>query len=108
MHALGRMVRALGAMGALALLFVGIPSALVTAVGWPLPTRVPDVGSIRAALRGATISDEFLIKSLACVCWLVWALVVWSAAEEGWAWVQRRSARRVPFGGLVQPIVREL
>src|SRR4051812_18054395 len=108
MQTLGRMCRALGAIGALTLLLVGIPAALVMVVGLPLPSRAFDLESIRGALDGATVSDDVLIKALACACWLTWALVVSSAVAEGGAWVQRRSARRVPLGGFVQPIVREL
>lgn len=108
MQMLRRTGRACGAALALLVLLVGVPAALVAAVGSPLPSRLPDFDQLRTGLNGATIGDDVLINVLACACWVIWILVVWSAAAESRAWLQGRSAGPVPFGGFVQPIVREL
>lgn len=84
MSAPARAIRAAGACGALAALLVGVPFALIATVGWPLPTVLPAWTTISASLRGGTIPDAVLAKTLACVVWVAWAqlaaAVCWEAA----------------------------
>jgi hypothetical protein len=100
--------RGVGAAAVLLLLVAGPPVVLSMGVGWPLPEGVPTGSELGDALSGSTVSDAALIKALACACWLLWLLVVLSVIEELAAWGRGRSARQLPGGGPVQPLVRQL
>ena len=94
--------RGLVALVGVAILVVGVPVALTAGVGWPLPTEVPRLSEISAALRDTYIPDEFLLKALAVVCWLVWIELVASLLVEAVAYVRGRKAGAVPFAGGLQ------
>jgi LysM domain len=99
--------RGLAALAGVAILVVGVPVALASWVGWPLPTEVPTLSQIGNALRDTYIPDEFLVKALAVVCWLVWIELVASLLVEAVAYVRGRKAGAVPFaGGLQQGAAR--
>jgi hypothetical protein len=83
-------------------LAVGVPAALVSWVGWPLPTEVPTLSQVSAALRDTYIPDEFLVKALAVVCWLVWIELMASLLVEAVAYVRGRKAGAVPLAGGLQ------
>ncbi|MEW6470664.1 MAG: hypothetical protein AB1679_00130 [Actinomycetota bacterium] len=93
---------------ALLVLLVGVPLALAALVGWPLPTRLPSLHEVGEALGGSTISDEALIKGIAVVCWLAWAQLVASVVVEAYAAARGHAAARLPLGGLLQPLARQL
>ena len=84
------------------LLAGGVPVALVRWVGSPLPSEVPSLSQVTEALRDAYIPDEFLVKAMAMVCWLVWAQLVVSLVLETIAYVRGRRAGVVPLAGGVQ------
>jgi hypothetical protein len=86
----------------MAILVVGVPLALASWVGWPLPSEVPTRSQIGDALRDTYIPDEFLVKALAVVCWLVWIELVASLLVEAVAYVRGRKAGAVPFAGGLQ------
>lgn len=88
--------RGLVATAGLLALVGGVPAALALWVGWPLPTRVPRLDEVADALRDTYIPDEFLIKALALVCWLVWVELMVSLAVEAFAYAHGRQAGRVP------------
>jgi hypothetical protein len=94
--------RGLAALAGVAILVVGVPVALASWVGWPLPTEVPTLSQIGNALRDTYIPDEFLVKALAVVCWLVWIELVASLLVEAVAYVRGRKAGAVPFAGGLQ------
>ena len=94
--------RGLSALVGVAILVVGVPVALTAWVGWPLPTEVPTLSQIGAALRDTYVPDEFLVKALAVVCWLVWIELVASLLVEAVAYVRGRKAGTVPFAGGLQ------
>jgi LysM domain len=94
--------RGLAALAGVAILVVGVPVALASWVGWPLPTEVPTLSQIGDALRDTYIPDEFLVKALAVVCWLVWIELVASLLVEAVAYVRGRKAGAVPFAGGLQ------
>lgn len=91
----------LALVGTLALV-VGVPVALVTWVGSPLPAEVPTLDEISNALRDTYIPESFLVKSLALVCWLVWTELLVSLIVEAIAYVRGRKAGSVPLAGGVQ------
>lgn len=102
------LTRSLGSLAALVVILAGIPWALATFVGWPLPTALPSLDELRSALGGASISDAFLVKSLAVACWLVWAQVAVCFGVETSAWAKGRAPRHVALAGGLQPLVRHL
>jgi LysM domain len=94
--------RGLVALAGVAILVVGVPAALTSWVGWPLPTEVPTLSQVSAALRDTYIPDEFLVKALAVVCWLVWIELMASLLVEAVACVRGRKAGTVPLAGGLQ------
>src|SRR5207248_2863207 len=103
-----RVGRSMSASLVLGALVAGVPWCLTRFVGWPLPSQLPSWTEVTEALNGASISDATLIKTLACATWLVWTMLAICVLVEGCAWARGREAGRVPLGGLLQPIVREL
>src|ERR671917_101952 len=91
----------IGLVGVVALV-VGVPAALVAWVGSPLPSAMPSLSAITDALRDTYIPDEFLVKLLALVCWLVWIELVASLLVEGVAYARGRKAASVPLAGGLQ------
>ncbi len=90
-----------GLAGATALV-VGVPAALLRWVGSPLPAGLPSVSDVAGALRDTYIPDEFLVKALALVCWLVWIELVASLLVEAVAYARGRKAGSVPLAGGLQ------
>ena len=91
----------IGLVGVVALV-VGVPAALVAWVGSPLPSAMPSLSAITDALRDTYIPDEFLVKLLALVCWLVWIELVASLLVEAVAYARGRKAGSVPLAGALQ------
>src|SRR3546814_7235443 len=87
-------LRSLGALLALGCLLIGVPAALATAVGWPLPSEVPPLDRVVDALGGSSIDDRTIVKGLALVCWLAWAQILLSTVVEIAAWHTGRVAQR--------------
>jgi len=100
-------VAGVGALLVLLVVALAPPWLLVHFIGWPLPTTI-NLDDIGHALGGASITDAFIIKALAVACWIAWAQVVACTVLELTAWFRGRSAGRVPLGGVVQPLVRQL
>jgi DNA-binding SARP family transcriptional activator len=92
----------------LAALAAGIPWALARFVGWPLPRRLPTWTPFTTALSQHGIPDDTLIKALACVVWIAWAVLVLSVAVEGQAVIRGGAARRLSIAGPLQPAVGQL
>ncbi|MEV4559065.1 hypothetical protein AB0K51_19035 [Kitasatospora sp. NPDC049285] len=63
----GDVARALLAGVLLAAILAGIPYALVVGVGWPLPTKVPDLEVLTSS-----VSTSTMICTLAVIVWLLW------------------------------------
>src|SRR5688500_4620913 len=84
------------------LLAGGVPGALVMWAGSPFPSSVPSFSEVTTALGDAYIPDEFLVKAMAVVCWLVWAQLVVSLIVETVAYIRGRRAGAVPLAGGVQ------
>jgi hypothetical protein len=90
------------ALVGLVVLVVGVPIALVTWVGSPLPAELPSLSEIGDALRDTYIPESFLVKGLALVCWLVWTELLVSLIVEAIAYARGRKARDLPLAGGVQ------
>lgn len=69
----GRMLLGLAATVALLGLLAGVPYGLARWVGWPLPHHWPTSSQVKDTLTGP-FTDRILLDTLACLCWLIWAL----------------------------------
>ncbi|MFH9110054.1 hypothetical protein ACH4LN_28795 [Streptomyces albus] len=100
----GDIVKAFCAFVALAALVVGVPLALASVMGWPLPRRMPDWDMLRDEVGVGTFVDVLTV-----VVWLAWAqftacvLVEVKAAVSGVG-----LPARVPGAGPSQLLARQL
>ena len=97
-----RLVRAIGALIALAGLLVGVPLALATLVGRPWPRPMPSLDTVWRAIRAGDISDTTVIKALAVIVWIAWARLAVSVVIEVVARLGGRPAPRVGVLGSTQ------
>jgi hypothetical protein len=97
-------VKAFGAFVALLVLLVGVPGALVVAVGWPLPHGTPSLDWLQQEITVGTF-----IRVLTVLVWFAWAqfaacvLVEMKAALSGVG-----LPNRVPGAGPSQLLARQL
>jgi DNA-binding SARP family transcriptional activator/LysM repeat protein len=103
-----RITRALGAHALLAALLVGIPWALTHYIGSPLPHDLPNWHQIHDTLTTRGIPDDVLLKALAIVVWITWAMLVASLITEAIGIARGTSTRRVPLASPLQPLARWL
>ncbi|MGF1597612.1 MAG: LysM peptidoglycan-binding domain-containing protein [Acidimicrobiales bacterium] len=61
---------------------IGIPIALWSAVGWPLPTTIPDPDAIRDSIVIGDVPAELVVDALAVAVWLLWLQFMWAVAWE--------------------------
>ncbi|SFQ19523.1 BTAD domain-containing putative transcriptional regulator [Amycolatopsis rubida] len=103
-----RFVRGLLALVVLLALVAGLPWALVRFVGWPLPNHVPTWDEIQAVLLNP-MSSEFLLDTLAVLCWIVWFFFALDVARctvdaaRGITWPQVRPPG--PLHGLAAALI---
>jgi nucleoid-associated protein YgaU len=90
------LLRGLAALALLLALLVGLPIALVTAVGWPLPTELPTWTAFERTLTRGELDSWTLVKALAVLVWLAWAQLAASAVAELVAILRGRRATAVP------------
>jgi hypothetical protein len=107
-HLIRDISQSIAAGAVLLALVIALPIGLTAARGWPLPSEVPSLESIRNAFGGASISDAALLNALACLAWMAWALVLWCVIVELTAWARGRAASAVPGAGAMQLLVRHL
>lgn len=108
---LGRVTRRLasvtrGLLAAAALLatLAGLPAALITLVGNPLPTSLPTPDTLTSP-----VTDQVLINTLAVACWLLWAQFSLAVALELRAALSGRDLTpRLPAGAASQHLARRL
>jgi DNA-binding SARP family transcriptional activator len=96
------------ALALLAGLVGGVPWALWHYVGWPLARHIPSWSQFTTALDTHGIPDQTLLKGLACVVWIAWAILAASVLVELPAALQGRTARRLGVAGPIQPLVGHL
>jgi DNA-binding SARP family transcriptional activator len=106
----GDLMRALGATIVLLALLVGMPLALATLIGWPLPHAVPSIDELRETFTGPgfAVPDEAIVKTLAALAWLYWAHLLLCVLVELVAAVRGRVAGGVPLGGINQEMASRL
>lgn len=96
---LGRGVKAATAAVGLAVLLAGVPWGLVRHIGWPLPAGVPTWDELSVFLT-TPLTDEVLLKVLACVLWLAWADFTLDVAVAAVAELRGVPPPRLPGGPL--------
>ena len=86
---------------------VGVPTALITQVGWPLPSSWPDLDTLtRSAQTG--VSDTFVIGALTVVVWIAWTQLAIAMLVEAVAAVRRHPSRALPVLPGLQPVAARL
>jgi DNA-binding SARP family transcriptional activator len=108
MNRAANITKGLAALILLAALAGGIPWALWHFIGWPLPHHIPSGHQLSTDLSQHGIADTTLLKALACVVWLAWAVLIASLAVEIPAAIRGRAATHVAIAGPLQPIVGQL
>lgn len=78
----GRILRGLIAAAVLLALVAGLPWALAHFIGWPLPDQVPTWDEVEATLLNP-MSADFLLNTLAVLCWIVWFFFAIDVARCG-------------------------
>src|SRR5574341_2665740 len=105
-QAIRELASGLAAIVALLVLLGGVPYALATYIGWPLPRQVP---SLSVETLRAPVDANTLVNLLALVVWLAWAqftacvIIEVKAAASG-----SGLPARMPLGGLNQFLARQL
>ena len=92
----------------LLVLLTGVPTALVTVIGWPLPRALPRIETVLAALRYGQIAPTTLLQALAVVLWLTWAAIAIGIALEVTAVLRGTVARVLPGLGPLQHLAARL
>ena len=77
-----KIAKGLSAFILLAVLLIAVPWALWHYVGWPLPHGLPSWSQFTTALNQHGIPDQVLLKALACVVWISWAILATSVLVE--------------------------
>ena len=90
------LLRAAASLAGLAVVVLGVPLALVTMVGWPLPRTIPTWDAISRALETGEVADGVWLKGIACVVWAAWAQFTASVVVEVRAAVRGKVARQLP------------
>ncbi len=96
------------AAGGLVLLVAGVPTALVLAIGGPLPRSMPQFETVITALRYGQIAPTTLLQALALVLWVTWAAVTVGIGLEVAAVLRGTVARALPGLGPVQQLATRL
>lgn len=91
----GALLRGLGSLILFLAILLGPPVALAAAVGWPLPSSIPDLEAINRAARSG-VGDDFIVNTLAVVVWLAWAQIALALLVEAAAVVRGRPAIHLP------------
>ena len=85
----------------------GLPYALARLAGWPLPRDVSSFTRL-PALLAAPVSDQEILKIVACVVWLAWVIFALSVIAEVAAAARGRPTPQLPGTGPVQALAAAL
>jgi DNA-binding SARP family transcriptional activator len=91
------LARGLAGLLLAAILVIGLPVLLWTAVGWPLPHTIPSPDALRDAMLHGSISDQVVVNGLAQLTWLAWAQFLVCLIAETRAALKGRLPGRVPL-----------
>jgi hypothetical protein len=100
----GDVLAGLGAAGVLLGLLAGVPVALITVFGLPVPHSMPSASVFTHQLQASAV-----LKACSVVVWLAWLQFVWCVIAEVTAAVRNTGMpRRVPLAGGIQAMVHRL
>lgn len=97
----GDIARGIAALITVLLLLVGIPAALIVVAGTPLPSDLPSLDQVTAALTAPDDGTLFL-AALTWVGWIGWATFALAVLVEIPAQLRGRPTPRLPALGLQQ------
>jgi DNA-binding SARP family transcriptional activator len=95
-----------GRLAGAAALLAGLPYMLARFTGWPLPRHLTSQGAREFLV--SPLSDDAIIKALACAVWLLWAVFALSVLIEVTAAIRGRQAPRLPVIAPVQAFAAAL
>ena len=94
----------IGAIVALLVLTIGVPVALVTVLGLPIPHSMPKLSALTSRVDVTAI-----LRILSVIVWLAWIQLVWCVLVEIKASVSEFGvASRVPLAGATQSLANRL
>jgi hypothetical protein len=100
----GDVLAGIGAIALLTALTIGVPIALVTLVGLPVPHTMPKLSALTSQLDITAI-----LRILSVVIWLAWIQLVWCVLVEVKAAASHTGARpKVPLAGATQSAAHRL
>jgi hypothetical protein len=100
----GDVLAGVAAVVALTALTIGVPIALITVIGLPLPNHLPGVSALTSQLDISSI-----LRILSVVIWLAWIQLVWCVLVEIKAAVSNVGVpSRVPLAGPTQSAAHRL
>jgi hypothetical protein len=99
----GDVLAGVAAVIALTALTVGVPIALVTVVGLPLPHTLPKLSALTSQLDITAI-----LRILSVIVWLAWIQLVWCVLAEIKAAAGGRQRPKVPLAGATQSLAHRL
>src|SRR6201995_619805 len=104
----GDVLAGVGAIVLLVALTVGVPIALITVVGLPLPHTAPKLSALTSQLDITAI-----LRILSVIVWLAWIQLVWCVLveiKEAASGIQGHAAafRKVPLAGATQSLAHRL
>ncbi len=100
----GDALTGLAAVVVLLVLLAGVPLALISVFGLPVPHGMPS-----ASLFTSRLETSAVLKACSVVVWLAWLQFVWCVIAEVSAAVRNTGMpTRVPLAGGIQPLVHRL
>jgi hypothetical protein len=100
----GDVLAGLGAIIMLVALTIGVPIALITVVGLPLPHSLPRLSALTSQL-----DINAILRILSVIVWLAWIQLVWCVLVEIKVAVSHAEARpKVPLAGATQSLAHRL
>jgi hypothetical protein len=100
----GDVLAGIGAIILLTALTIGVPIALVTVVGLPVPHTMPKLSALTSQLDVTAI-----LRILSVIIWLAWIQLVWCVLVEVKAAASHdRSRPKVPLAGATQSAAHRL
>jgi DNA-binding SARP family transcriptional activator len=102
-----QLLRPAGALTLATALLGGVPYLLVLFVGWPLPRQLPTWPGMRVFLT-SPLSNDAIIKGLACLVWVLWIVFALSVIMEVAAVARGGHAPRLPVIAPVQAFAAAL
>lgn len=103
------LLKVLGAFAAMAALTIGVPVALATLIGWPLPQHVPNPATIIDTLTGdQPLDPTVIVHTLAVILWIAWARFTYDLVAEAVAIARGRVPAPHRLGRITQHLASTL